>query len=248
MTPLSPGFTRIHLQDVGSTNDHARSLAAQGAADGTVITADRQTTGRARRGRAWESRPGNLFATLILRPARPLAESVQLGFVASVALRAALASLLPDGAVVHCKWPNDILIGGRKASGMLLESGPLEEGVPAWVLLGLGVNVLTHPDGTEYPATSLAAMGGSATADAVAAAFLDRFAAWRGLWESHGFEPVRQEWWDHASGRGQPICVRLPGASLHGTFVDLDQDGALVLHGPEGDRRVTYGDVFPAAA
>ena len=155
-------YSLIHLARTGSTNDEAKRLAAEGAADGTLIWADSQTAGRGRRGRLWQSPPGNLYVSIILRPGLPVARLGQVGFAAALAIVETAASLLPPSAVVCCKWPNDVLIDGRKTAGLLLETDSLADGSAAWLVLGVGINIAGHPADTEYPATSFAAAGGTA--------------------------------------------------------------------------------------
>ena len=252
--PLEPGalppfYACTHLAETGSTNDEAKALAASGAPEGTLIWADRQTAGRGRRGRAWQSPMGNLYASLVLRPAAPLGQVGQLGFAAALAIAETATMLLPSATVVQCKWPNDVLIGGRKAAGLLLETDSRTDGTAAWLVLGFGINVASHPEGMEFPATSLAAGGGKAEVAEVLARFAERFLAWYQIWRDSGFTPLRAAWLARAAGLGQPIRVRLENRSLEGVFNGLDADGALLLHSAgqgskEPAQRITAGDIF----
>jgi len=226
-----------------------------------VIWAGEQTAGRGRRGRTWVSNPGNLYCSLLLRPELSLEKTMQLGFVAANATCETIAALLPKGSMVNCKWPNDVLIEGRKAAGILLETSSLSEGAAEWVIIGLGVNIAAHPDETEFPATSLSHEGvvydgsGGAIEDIfrdVAARFLEsfclRFLAGFVTFRNLGFAPVRQAWLRRAYGLGRPVTVRLEHACLDGTFKELDEDGALVLETGDGKtQRISAGDVFMAA-
>lgn len=252
--PLEPGalppfYACTHLAESGSTNDEAKALAAAGAPEGTLIWADRQTAGRGRRGRAWQSPLGNLYASLILRPAAPLGQVGQLGFAAALAIAETATMLLPPSAVVQCKWPNDVLIGGRKAAGLLLETDSRADGTAVWLVVGFGVNVASSPDGMEFPATSLAACGGTAEVAQVLGRFSERFLAWYQIWRNAGFAPLRVAWLERAAGLGQPIRVRLENRTLEGVFNGLDADGALLLHSAgqgskELAQRITAGDIF----
>jgi BirA family biotin operon repressor/biotin-[acetyl-CoA-carboxylase] ligase len=241
---LSPAYRLVALDETGSTNDEAKRLAREGAADKTLVWAKAQTAGRGRGGRSWISPAGNLYLSLVLRPDCPAARAAELGFVAAVALVAALDRLSP-GLDLAFKWPNDVLFGGGKLAGILIEA---ESGTAAmdWLVLGLGVNVATAPAGTELPAAALSERGSGITVEALLAAFADDFLAWTKRWQAEGFSPVRQAWLARARGLGQPVSVRLPNTTLRGTFVDLDADGALVLGQTDGGetRRVTAGDVF----
>lgn len=243
---LPPAYRLVALDRVGSTNAEAKRLAATGAEEGTLVWALEQTAGRGRRGRRWESPRGNLYLSLVLRPDAPPAEAAQLGMVAAVALGDALGTLMPPLAEVWFKWPNDVLVNGRKAGGILIESAA---GGPArldWLVLGVGVNVESHPAATEFPSTSLRAEGGADVAvAAVLEAFTRSFLKWTNIWVEEGFAPVRHAWLARAWRRGEAIEVRLDGRKLEGVFADLDAAGALLLDLSDGSRRrITAADVF----
>jgi len=247
--PLPRSFRLVAVDRATSTMDLARGLAEEGAPDGTLVWAQVQTAGRGRRGRAWESPRGNLHCSLLLRPRCAMRDAAQLSFVAALAIADAVQACVPDGVPVALKWPNDVLAGGAKVSGLLLEAEADGEGGTAWVVLGVGINVAAAPTDTPYPAASLAALGSDAPAGAVLgrlAQALDRRLA---RWRTEGFGPAREEWLARARGLGGPVAVRLPDRTLDGVFRDLDADGALVLSTPDGrTTRIGAGEVhFPAA-
>ena len=155
---MSLSFRVEDIAEIDSTNEACRRRALQGEPAGLVIRADLQTRGRGRRGRDWVSPPGNLYASILLQPGRPAAEVATLGFVAVLALGDAVQAILPPTAQVAHKWPNDLLLNGRKASGILLET-QVVPGAGAFVILGVGVNIVSHPDDTPYPVTDLLAAG-----------------------------------------------------------------------------------------
>jgi BirA family biotin operon repressor/biotin-[acetyl-CoA-carboxylase] ligase len=242
-----PSFYRLVIHErIDSTNEEAKRLASAGAAAGTLVWAGEQLAGRGRRGRGWASPPGNLYASLLLRPACPPARACQLNFVAAVALVETVTALLPAGAAVTLKWPNDVLVGGAKLSGILLEASAALDRSIDWLVIGVGVNVVSHPADTPYPATNLQREGvGNATAAAVLAPFAERFQAWYETWREQGFAPVRARWLASARGLGEPIEVRLERETLEGRFGDLDESGALMLDMRDGARRqITTGDLF----
>jgi len=242
-----PAFYRlVAYETIDSTNDEARRLAAAGAAEGTLIWAREQRLGRGRRGRTWVSPPGNLYVSLILRPSCAPAVAAQVSFVAAVALAEALADLLPPAATVALKWPNDVLVGGAKVAGILLETQAAATHVVEWLIAGIGVNVAGSPADTAYPATCLLAEGAPDTgAEAVLAALASSFDVLYRTWRTAGFAPVRAAWMSRARGLGEPIEVRLERDTLHGRFVDLDDTGALVLEMPDGAcRQITAGELF----
>ena len=243
-----PSFYRLVSHErIASTSDEAKSLAAGGAPAGTLVWARVQSAGRGRQGRAWISPAGNLYASLILRPAVPVAVAAQLGFVAALAVGEACLALAPEAAIAF-KWPNDVLLGGKKLAGLLLESRSTADGALDWLVLGMGVNLATYPVEVDYPATSLAATGADAGPEAMLAALADAFLGWYGRWQDGaGFAAIRAAWLARAQGLGRPIRVRLPAATDEGTFAGLDNDGALLLDSAAGLRRIAAGEVFPAA-
>ncbi len=245
---LPPGYRLLDYDELDSTNDEAKRLGADGAPAGCVVWAKSQPNGRGRRGRRWDGPPGNLYMSLLLRPAHSPAAAAQLGFVAALAVGEACAPFLPEATKPRYKWPNDVLVSGRKVSGILLESSALPDGMLDWLVVGIGINVASHPAGTEFPATSLAASGGTATVTQLLESTVARYHHWMGRWEAAGFEAIREAWLSNAIGVGGKVTVRLERQVLEGRFADLDRDGALLLETDEGNRRVLAGDVFPVAA
>jgi len=244
-------YRLVELDCVDSTNVEAKRLAEEGCADYTVVWAKRQTQGRGRRGREWVSKPGNLYFSVVLRPPRPMADVVQLSFVAANALADTIARITPPGIVINVKWPNDVLVDGKKISGILME-GDTEPGSDhfKWVVLGIGVNVASHPlvHETASASTSLAAQGvqGEGLNIGTLLEVLSKeFLAGLEVWDTLGFAPVRHQWLLRAKGIGGSVRVRLPNETLYGTFSTLDESGALVLQKDgKPDRRITAGDVF----
>jgi BirA family biotin operon repressor/biotin-[acetyl-CoA-carboxylase] ligase len=254
MTGSAPGvpwlpaaYRLVALDSVGSTNDEAKLLAAAGAEDGTLVWAREQTAGRGRQGRRFASPPGNLYCSLILRPSAPAIEAAQLGMVAAVALADLFARLLPRACEIGQKWPNDVLVNGRKVSGILLESSAQLPGRLEWLVLGLGINLVSHPEGTEFPAGNLRAEGASATVTpaALLEGFCRQFLSRRLTWLLEGWPEIRRDWLARAWRRGLPMRARIEGETLDGIFADLDAEGALLLDLAGGTRRrITAADVF----
>ena len=240
-------FRPVHYPNIGSTNDAAKTLARDGAPPGTLVWADQQTAGRGRRGRAWQSPPGNLYLSLVLRPSGPPLRAPQLGFVAALALSDALAPYAA-GHELRCKWPNDVLLDGRKLAGILLESETGGGEAVDFVIVGMGVNLIAAPDGTEFPAISLKTARIVPPSPAMAlAAFAAHFDEWHRCWEERGFAPIRNAWLQRASGVGQVIRVRLERASFTGRFLDIDDEGGLLVEDAGVQRRIAAGEVFPVA-
>jgi BirA family biotin operon repressor/biotin-[acetyl-CoA-carboxylase] ligase len=221
------------VAETGSTNDDLAALAAAGASEGLWLRADRQTGGKGRQGRAWQSPPGNLYASTLvrLRPNDPPAATLAL--VAAVALH---ETVRRDAPAARIKWPNDLLIEGAKLAGILLERQDDA------VVIGFGVNLAFHPDLADRPATSLAALAGRAPGPHV---FLNRlapiFETWLGRWRTEGLAPIRAAWLAAAHPPGTPIAT----GDARGAFDGLDETGALRLRLDDGSLRVIHaGDVF----
>jgi len=246
---LPSGYRLLCHDSIGSTNDEAKHLARDGAAEGTMVWAREQTAGRGRRGRNWISPRGNLYLSLILRPGCPAVSAGQLGFVAALAIGEALSALVPQVGRFAYKWPNDVLLNGRKIAGVLLESETVASEQPSFVVLGVGINLSASPRGTEFPATSVMEEGlGPLLPEAVLEEFIDHFQAWLATWRKEGFAPVRAAWLAAAAiAHGEPIRVRLDALGLYGRFLDIDHEGNLLLDCAGERRRVGAGEVFPAA-
>lgn len=252
-----------HLAEVGSTNDWLLERA-EALTDGHWVIADRQTAGRGRRGRAWSDGAGNLMASVLVRSGGAVQ---QLSFVAALALRTAVSvtaakagprclSVQKMGSRLYSddenhadeaiegrltlKWPNDVLLDGVKFSGILLER------TGNALIIGFGANLATHPDDTERPATSLAAVGLPVpTPLMVLERLMPAFAAGRTLWAAHGFASVRDQWLVHAAGVGGRIAALLGAETLEGRFEGLGDDGALALRMDDGQLRPVHaGEVF----
>lgn len=242
------GF-RLATHDVlPSTNAAALHHAAEHHRDTQPlwIVAREQTAGRGRRGNAWISPPGNLYATLLLAdPALPR-RAPELSFVAALAVRDAIVDRAPALAKgIALKWPNDVLCDGKKLAGILLEGRMLGEKIG--VAIGIGVNCLHHPSNTIYPATDLAAAGAPAGAEELftllSAAMVRRLAQWR---RAAGFSAVRADWLAHAVGIGETMRVRLPERELVGRGEGLDDSGCLLLRLADGSlQTIAAGEVFP---
>ena len=245
-----PSFFRIHqFSTIDSTSEEAKRLSVAGAPEGTLVWALRQTAGRGRFGRSWISPRGNLYFSLLLRPGLPPQETMQLTFVAALAVAEAISEIMPAGAVITCKWPNDILIGGKKGAGILLESSLDGGGRVDSLVIGIGINIASHPtiEHVIYPATSLWAEGAkSETAQSMLERFCRSFLVWLDQWREQGFVPVREAWRACAESLHRPIKVRLGGDTIAGIFADLDATGALVLQEGSEQRLIFAGDVFPA--
>jgi BirA family transcriptional regulator, biotin operon repressor / biotin---[acetyl-CoA-carboxylase] ligase len=242
------------LPAVGSTNDVVRERALAGAPEGLVVRAEEQLAGRGRHGRVWSSPRGNLYVSILFRPSRPLNEAATLSLALGLGLADAIATAVGSGAAgpglaLRLKWPNDLLAGGAKIAGILLENVSVDPGQPA-IVAGLGVNVAAAPGGLPYPATTLAALGLQVTPEALLQRLLAHLGQDYALWQAGGFAALRGRWLARAQGLGQPAGVRVGERTISGRFVDVDEAGHLVLEGEAGRLRLNAGELFfaPEAA
>jgi len=248
---LPPGWVLLAFDTVGSTNDEAMQRADRGAAEGTVVWARRQVSGRGRRGRVWQSPEGNLYSSIVVRPDSSAEVAAQLSFVTALAVGDTVAAHMPAGRRIGLKWPNDVQVDGAKIAGILLESAVGVEGRVSQVVIGTGINVgwRPAPGETPYPVTSLAALGGETALEPVLQTYCAAMARWIGRWREEGFAAIRDAWLMQAGNLGQMIEVKTGRDVLTGRFAHLDETGALILEGVDGrTTRVTAGEIFPVAA
>jgi BirA family biotin operon repressor/biotin-[acetyl-CoA-carboxylase] ligase len=229
--------------ELDSTNAEARRCAQAGEIGPVWLRAERQSAGRGRRGRAWDGGQGNLTATLFLTLDKPPMEAAQLSYVAALAVGDLVGSYTSQ-VRAECKWPNDVLIDGRKVAGVLIESGPALAG-DLWLAVGIGVNLASFPEAVERPATALSVYGPAPHPGEAMARLAQFFDANLDIWLTYGFEPIKRVWTARAVGIGEACEARLPSETVRGRAEGLDADGALLLRLPGGEaRRITAGDVF----
>jgi BirA family biotin operon repressor/biotin-[acetyl-CoA-carboxylase] ligase len=237
------GVRLVAHEVLGSTNAEALQLARQGEHGPLWVTAGRQTAGRGRRGRAWISPPGNLYASLLLTGPAAAEHWPQLSFVAALAIHDAVVEVAADlKPLLAIKWPNDLLLAGAKFAGILIEG---ESDVNA-VAVGIGVNCEHHPAHTDFPATDLAAAGAPVSPatlfGALSVKMLGRIAQWNA---GEGFSTIRADWLARAAGVGEGVRVRLADRELVGRFEALDEAGGMVLRLADGNATtISAGDVF----
>lgn len=236
------GVPRIDLESCGSTNDEAARLARAGARHGTVITALTQSNGRGRAGRAWSSPPGgNLYVSIILRPALPLRDVPAMTLALGVAVCEVARSFGADAAL---KWPNDVLVGGRKVAGILLESQSRAERLDV-VIAGIGINLSTLPEPEAAPyATSLShELGAPVDRELFLGRLLQTAEHWIDRYIACGLPGVIPAWHAHMAP-GIAAQTRIAGELVVGTLEGIDATGALLLRAPSGQvHRVIAGEV-----
>jgi BirA family biotin operon repressor/biotin-[acetyl-CoA-carboxylase] ligase len=242
---LPSGYRLASYDAIGSTNAEALRLAGAGDPGALWVSAARQDAGKGRSGRDWSSPPGNLYASLLIRPRVPLTTVMQLSLLAGVAAHDALAKLTGGALDIRLKWPNDILLGKAKLGGILLESA--NGGTPddPAVVIGTGLNLAHAPQDLGRAVASLAGHGHSVTPEAALEALAHATAEWLSRWRSgEAFDAIRAAWAERAQPIGQPLSVHLGSDRLSGSFLGIDETGALRLSLANGEeRRITAGDV-----
>ena len=237
-------FSIDHYSELPSTNSLAFQLAKSYQIDHRhIILSDLQTAGRGRMDRNWISPTGNLYFSLVLKPQKSITTSSQISFVATTAMGLAIAEF-GGRRKINYKWPNDILLGGEKVAGILLESDA-PESPNGFIILGIGVNINSHPNSVIYPACNLVDQGfviGNKTD--LLKKFLDHFDILYQKWLDFGFAPIRNLWLDRAFNLDEQINVNLSGRSLKGVFKDLDQGGNLILGIDKENILISSGEVF----
>lgn len=247
------GYRLNGYDEIGSTSTEAAKAATSGDVGEVWFAALKQTAGRGRRGRVWETPSGNLAASLMIVPDCDPTIAATLGFVAGVALNRALAATLPAGLVkqgidganrVALKWPNDVLADGAKLAGILLEAQKQPDGRHA-VVIGFGVNIVSAPSGLPYPATSLNELGAGITAETIFAALAEEWVVAYELWD-HGSNvaDILRLWRASAAGIGAEVAVARDGDVVRGVFESIDDTGRLIVRANDNSRiAITAGDV-----
>lgn len=227
--------------ETGSTN---ADLAAQirlgeRAAEGDWLVADRQTAGRGRQGRKWFDGAGNFMGSTIVRPEAIDPAAPTLALVAGLAVYEAILPLLAGPLALSLKWPNDLLLGGAKLAGILLE----REGDV--VIVGIGVNLAAAPELDERRTVALVAFGPAPDRDTFARSLAGAFDRELERWRTYGLDPLLRRWRQAAHPPGTPLAVREPdGTRLMGAFAGLEADGSLLLRLEDGTVRTIHaGDV-----
>lgn len=262
-----------NVAETGSTNADVKALAQQGAAEGLWLRADRQTAGRGRQGRLWESPPGNLYASTLVRLRGGEPQAATLALLAAVALDETVRVFAPhldcvlprrresrvtEGSASHPGFPPAREYNASGAATLSIKwpndllidgaklTGILLERSGDAVVIGIGVNLAHHPETLDRPTTSLAAHGVTVAPAPFLESLAEIFARWLARWRSEGLAPVRTRWIERAHPKGTALSARTgDGAVVQGLFDGLDDNGALILRLAGGGRHVMHaGDVF----
>ncbi len=248
------GHRLIAFDKVGSTNAEAMAHARQGERGPTWFVTTEQTAGRGRRQRSWIAPRGNLASSVLevmdVSPAVAATMSFAFGLAHEAALRrVSIETSLRQGGSdplkYLLKWPNDVLVGGRKLCGLMVEAEATPEGDLA-VVAGIGTNIIAAPEGTPTPAVSLAALGVHISAEELFVVQSDAWVEFRGIWDNgRGFSEIRRLWLECAYGVGGPVAIQTGTATVEGTFDTIDDRGCLIVRTADGRRvPITAGEVF----
>lgn len=240
------GHRVIVLAETGSTNKDTMRLALAGEALPLWVSADRQTAGRGRAGRTWVSIAGNLHASVgFTTPVAP-EKAGELALVAGIMVFEAVAAAIgvAQKSRLRLKWPNDLLVGGAKAGGILVEStlDPRGEGLLA--VIGFGLNIVSAPEGLDRPVTSFAQECLAVGRDQILAALAREYDRWMGRWDNgRGFSIIRTAWMDRGGPLGEPVAVNTGSGPISGSYKGLSETGALLVEVEGRLETFTFGDV-----
>lgn len=235
---------RIETHDrVSSTQDLLKDMAEQGVPEGVVVHALEQSGGYGRHGRVWVSEPGNLYLSILLRPACDVRAIGQLSLMAGLAVGQAVAGVIDAPDKLRLKWPNDVLVNGQKCAGIILETGLDDNQTLKWVALGIGLNLKSAPQNVGVCLDAYADK--NININKVRDSLLSKLEENYDLFVTRGFAPVKAAWLEMAHKPGDKVSVKL-GDQLHqGAFEGVDDDGALLFIDEQGARRkITSGDIF----
>jgi len=236
---LSP-WRLIRYDTLPSTSDHCIACAQAGEPEGLAVLADRQSRPRGSRGRGWTEAGGTLALSVLLRPQDGGASLWP--FLAALAFHEALSLTPAHDAALRLKWPNDVMLDGRKLGGILVESGVLPGG--GWLVIGFGANLAAAPQLAGRRAACLAELGPPAAAETVARRLLESLSSWMQRAADGGFAGIRHEWLQRAHPPGTKLAVRTRDGQIAGSFASIAEDGTLLLAVGDGIRRFSSGEVL----
>lgn len=240
-------YNYLTFDVIDSTNSEARRVLSRGADGNFVISAGEQISGRGRNGRIWESRPGNLYMSILLEADGFYNRQSDISFVTALAVYDSISEISRTCASkvdLIIKWPNDILINGAKISGILLES--IKSNAKHYLIIGIGVNIALSPNLSDKKTISCADLNiKNISPSLMLDIIMKHFSYYYNLWQDKGFTPVRQLWLERSCKRGEVITVSDGRNRISGLFQDIDENGAIVLKLASGEHcKLSTGDVF----
>ncbi|WP_202070104.1 biotin--[acetyl-CoA-carboxylase] ligase [Rickettsia tillamookensis] len=251
-------FKLIVFDEIDSTSSEAMRTAKSGLIDSNyAVLAKSQTKARGRSGKNWQSRVGNLHVSLLIKPDKELELLPQLSFVAALAVYESieLLTMSSRGSLCHSrksgnpekflkemdsrfcgndirlKWPNDVLVNGRKIAGILLESVKVENNY--YLIIGIGINITYHPDNIDQPTTCLVSENlPPIEPQALLEKLIENFEKYYQIWHNNGFSFIRKKWLEHAYKLHENISVKYQNDIVTGLFKDIDSTGRIILQLP----------------
>jgi BirA family biotin operon repressor/biotin-[acetyl-CoA-carboxylase] ligase len=252
----SAGYRLEAFDQVGSTNVEAMARAREGDRGSIWFVTAEQIAGKGRRQRPWISPRGNLPCSVLEVLDIAPAVAATIGFAAGLTTEAALRKVSleaalragPEALKYELKWPNDVLVGGKKLVGISLDAEAVDDHLA--VVAGIGINVVAAPEGTPTPATSLATLGVQIGAEELFSALSDSWVEFYGIWDNgRGFGQVRKLWLARAAGLGQAVAIKSAASTVEGTFETIDEQGCMMVHTSAGRLvPITAGDVYFGSA
>ncbi len=237
-------FTIHHFEELKSTNDTAFLMAQNKEIfDSEIILANSQSGGKGRNTRKWNSPSGNLYFSLVLKPNLEITKIPEISFVAITALRIAIEKINNQNLEIKNKWPNDLLINQKKVAGLLLESKFLQNNCD-FVIIGIGLNLVSNPDNTIFASSNLKDCGIATTKQKILELFLDHFIEIYNNYLNYGFKGIRNLWLKEAYLLGKEIKVKDGEEELTGIFKDLDEQGNLLIEISGVVKKILAADIF----
>lgn len=245
VTSFPSKISRFPLID--STMDEARRLIESGQSlDGELIWADEQSKGRGRQSRTWITCPGNFMGTIVLNPKVPASKAAEISFVTALAVGETVKLFIPNTYQIHYKWPNDVLVEGKKIAGILLEAVNLPTQASPWISIGIGINVQSHPENVFFKSTCINKF---AKKDLnlldIQSRLCALFEKYLNIWRQEGFSPIRKFWLKSAANLGKRINVISGENTITGKFIEIDSQGRLILEDESHHQiKILAGDVY----
>ena len=253
---ISAGYRLEAFEQVGSTNLEAMARAREGDRGSIWFVTAEQIAGKGRRQRPWISPRGNLACSVLELLNVAPAVAATIGFAAGLATEAALRKVSleaalragPEAFKYELKWPNDVLVAGKKLVGISLDAEAVDNHLA--IVAGIGINVVAAPEETPTPAISLAALGVQIGAEELFSALSDSWVEFRGIWDNgRGFAEIRKLWLERAAGLGEHVAIHTGTMTLEGIFDTIDEQGCMIVHTPAGRLMpITAGDVYFGSA
>jgi len=239
-------FIIHHFKELASTNTHAFNLANNRQIfHNEIVISNKQTAGKGRKNRNWTSEDNeNLYFSIILQPKINIQKINELSFISAIALRKTVESLdSGQKNIIQLKWPNDLIVNGKKTAGILLES-QLSNNEAEFIVVGIGVNICDYPKDTMFQATSLQENNIITTKKILLEKFLDEFEMLYDSWLNFGFTKLKNLWLKNAYKLNEEIEVKVDNEAIKGVFIDIDDNANLILKNRDKQIKINTGDVF----